>query len=179
MPLCLSAALLKEADLRLRLRQASSVHFVRFSVWFSLFFLVEFVHVSAGSISAISTVPTGISIDPTGIFARVSEYESHRVRRIVIAAAQVTTLAGTGTASAINGIGVQVTFRYSPSGTKKSPDAVHKGLVLVRWRSVPARRPWPRCRQPSPEGRVNSTRVVLQRGSSFAATGSGATGSAE
>ncbi len=54
--------------------------------------------------------PRGISIDSTGTYALIADGENNRVRRIVIATAQVTTLAGTGSASAVNGAGAQATF---------------------------------------------------------------------
>ncbi len=54
--------------------------------------------------------PHGISIDPTGTYALITDFLSNRIRRIVIATAQVTTVAGTGAASAINGLGAQATF---------------------------------------------------------------------
>ncbi len=54
--------------------------------------------------------PVGVSIDPTGTYALIVELVNRRIRRIVIATAQVTTLAGTGTASAVDGAGAQATF---------------------------------------------------------------------
>ena len=62
--------------------------------------------------SAIFNTPLGVSIDPTGTYALIVD-DAHRIRRIVIATAQVTTLAGTGIASAVNGVGVQASF-WSP-----------------------------------------------------------------
>ncbi len=52
-------------------------------------------------------IPAGVSIDPTGTYALIGDLVNRRIRRIVIATAQVTTLAGTGTASAVDGVGAQ------------------------------------------------------------------------
>ena len=66
--------------------------------------------------------PVGVSIDPTGAYALVADSYQY-IRRIVIATGQVTTLAGTGAASAIDGIGAQATFNsvhaicIDPNGT--------------------------------------------------------------
>jgi DNA-binding beta-propeller fold protein YncE len=54
--------------------------------------------------------PHGVSIDPTGKYALIVDYMNQRIRRIDIASARVTTLAGTGVKSSINGIGAQATF---------------------------------------------------------------------
>ncbi len=62
--------------------------------------------------NAVFNAPHGVSIDPTGTFALVAEYSNHRIRRIVISTAQVTTLAGTGNASAVDGSGAQATFGF-------------------------------------------------------------------
>jgi DNA-binding beta-propeller fold protein YncE len=60
--------------------------------------------------SALFNEPHGVAIDPTGAYALVTEYAGRRVRRVVIATGQVTTLAGTGATSAINGAGAVATF---------------------------------------------------------------------
>ncbi len=65
--------------------------------------------------SAIFNSPQGVSIDPTGMYALIADYASQRIRRIVIATAQVSTVAGTGAASAVNGAGAQATFNQ-PTG---------------------------------------------------------------
>jgi DNA-binding beta-propeller fold protein YncE len=59
--------------------------------------------------------PHGISIDPTGTQVLIVEH-SGRIRRIAIASAQVTTLAGAGSATqaAVNGAGAQAIF-WSPT----------------------------------------------------------------
>jgi DNA-binding beta-propeller fold protein YncE len=61
-------------------------------------------------ISAMFDVPAGVAIDPTGVYVLIADWNNHRVRRIVFASAQVTTLAGTGTPSTIDGAGAQATF---------------------------------------------------------------------
>jgi DNA-binding beta-propeller fold protein YncE len=60
--------------------------------------------------NAVFNGPFGVSIDPTGTFALLVEYMNHRIRRIDIATAQVTTMAGTGAVSVVNGLGAQATF---------------------------------------------------------------------
>jgi DNA-binding beta-propeller fold protein YncE len=55
-------------------------------------------------------IPYGVSIDPTGTYALISDYGNQRIRRILIATAQVTTLAGTGNTSAFDGVGAIATF---------------------------------------------------------------------
>ncbi len=62
--------------------------------------------------SAIFNKPYGVSIDPTGTYALIAEYGNHRIRRIVVATAQVSTLAGSGTISAVDGAGAQATFSF-------------------------------------------------------------------
>jgi hypothetical protein len=59
---------------------------------------------------AVFNRPRGVSFDPTGNYALIVDGENHRVRRIVISTAQVTTLAGTGNASAVDGAGASATF---------------------------------------------------------------------
>jgi DNA-binding beta-propeller fold protein YncE len=62
--------------------------------------------------NAIFNRPRGVSIDPTGAYALILDGDNHRIRRILIATSQVTTLAGTGAASAVDGAGAQATFSY-------------------------------------------------------------------
>jgi DNA-binding beta-propeller fold protein YncE len=64
--------------------------------------------------NAIFNWPHGVSIDPTGRYVLIADHFGRRIRRIVIASAQVTTLAGTGAASAVDGVGAEATFS-SPS----------------------------------------------------------------
>jgi DNA-binding beta-propeller fold protein YncE len=66
--------------------------------------------------NAIFQTPIGVSIDPTGTYALVTDFAptgGNRIRRIAIASALVTTLAGSDSASAIDGVGAQSTFNYS------------------------------------------------------------------
>ncbi len=60
--------------------------------------------------NSVFSQPNGVSIDPTGAYALIADHSNRRIRRIVIATAQVTTLAGTGAASALNGVAAQATF---------------------------------------------------------------------
>ncbi len=62
--------------------------------------------------SATFSRPRGVSIDPSGLYALISDGDNHRIRRIVIATARVTTLAGTGASSAVDGMGAQATFGF-------------------------------------------------------------------
>ena len=70
---------------------------------------------------AIFARPRGVSIDATGSYALIADGDIHRIRRIVIATAQVSTLAGTGSASAANGIGALASFNQ-PFGIGISVD---------------------------------------------------------
>ena len=65
--------------------------------------------------NATFNVPVDVSIDPSGTYALIVDFSSNRIRRIVIATAQVTTLAGMGSASAVDGVGAQATFNQ-PAG---------------------------------------------------------------
>jgi DNA-binding beta-propeller fold protein YncE len=60
--------------------------------------------------NAIFNWPFGVAIDPTGTYALIAESLNRRIRRIVIATAQVSTVAGTGNKSAVDGIGAHATF---------------------------------------------------------------------
>ena len=65
--------------------------------------------------NATFNLPVDVSIDPSGTYALIVDFSSNRIRRIVIATAQVTTLAGMGSASAVDGVGAQATFNQ-PAG---------------------------------------------------------------
>ncbi len=60
--------------------------------------------------SVIFNTPLGVTIDPTGTYALIVDGNNHRIRRIDITTGQVTTLAGTGAVSAVDGAGIQTTF---------------------------------------------------------------------
>ncbi len=60
--------------------------------------------------SAFFNAPNGVSIDPTGSYALIADYANQRIRRIDMFTAQVSTVAGTGIASAVDGAGAQATF---------------------------------------------------------------------
>jgi DNA-binding beta-propeller fold protein YncE len=55
--------------------------------------------------------PWGVAISSDGLFALVADYTNHRLRRIEMATSVVTTLAGSNTASSVDGIGTAATFR--------------------------------------------------------------------
>lgn len=65
--------------------------------------------------------PTGLVISPDGAIALVVDNRNFRVRRIVIATGLVSTLAGSGSAGAQDGIGTQASFA-NPNGAAISPD---------------------------------------------------------
>jgi DNA-binding beta-propeller fold protein YncE len=65
--------------------------------------------------NAVFNRTRGVSIDPTGAYALILDGDNHRIRRILIATSQVTTLAGTGAASAVDGAGAQAAFNQ-PTG---------------------------------------------------------------
>ena len=52
----------------------------------------------------------GITVDPTNTYLYVAESNSNKVRRIVIATGDVTTIAGSGTASSVDGTGTSASF---------------------------------------------------------------------
>ena len=57
--------------------------------------------------------PFGITTDGTNLY--LSDYYNHRIRKIVIATGEVTTLAGTGLAGSADGVGSSATFN-GPTG---------------------------------------------------------------
>ena len=60
--------------------------------------------------------PSGIAIDPTGTYLYVTDRTSNKIRRITISTAQVTTIAGSGTAGTTNSTtGTSATFN-APTG---------------------------------------------------------------
>ena len=65
--------------------------------------------------NAFFNEPVSVSIDPSGAYVLVAEFRNYRIRRIVISTAQVTTLAGTGAVSSVNGAGGQATFNEPTS----------------------------------------------------------------
>jgi DNA-binding beta-propeller fold protein YncE len=62
----------------------------------------------------------GVSIDPSGTFALVADQSNHRIRRIVIATAVVTTLAGSGNVDWIDGNATSSAFS-NPCGVSIDP----------------------------------------------------------
>ena len=59
--------------------------------------------------------PVGIAVDPAGTTLYVGDSGSHKVRKIVLATAEVSTLVGSGAVGAADGIGAAATF-YHPEG---------------------------------------------------------------
>jgi sugar lactone lactonase YvrE len=56
--------------------------------------------------------PMGLCAPPAGTVMYLADLASHRVRRITLPGAAVTTLAGSGVAGAGNGVGAAATFNY-------------------------------------------------------------------
>ncbi len=66
--------------------------------------------------SATFKKPTGIALDPNGIYLYVTDRTGNKIRRITISSAQVLTIAGSGTASTVdNATGTSATFN-DPTG---------------------------------------------------------------
>jgi sugar lactone lactonase YvrE len=61
-------------------------------------------------VSATFNQPTGVALDPTGSVLYVCEVVGQRVRRIEIATAVVSILAGSGVGSSVDGVGTAATF---------------------------------------------------------------------
>lgn len=59
--------------------------------------------------------PSGVAVDKTGTFLYVADTGNKRIRKIETSTATVTTLAGSGSSSSIDGIGSLASF-YSPTG---------------------------------------------------------------
>jgi len=83
---------------------------------------------TAGGTDGVGTAasfnqPFGIVIDPTDTHLYVTEFAGHRIRRIEIATGTVTTLAGSGSAGDVSGIGTAGSFNVpqyidiNPTGT--------------------------------------------------------------
>eukprot|EP01047_Picozoa_sp_COSAG01_P076357 COSAG01_NODE_13378_length_1594_cov_0.985953_1_plen_339_part_00 len=72
--------------------------------------------------------PTGVAISGDGTFALVADLSNHRIRHIVLATQAVTTLAGSGTAGAANGIGTAAQFN-DPLGVAISADGTFALVV--------------------------------------------------
>jgi DNA-binding beta-propeller fold protein YncE len=69
--------------------------------------------------------PRGVPISPDGSYALVADQGNHLIRKIIIATASVTTLAGVnGTTGATNGIGTIAKFNF-PYDVAISPDGVY------------------------------------------------------
>jgi hypothetical protein len=69
--------------------------------------------------------PYRVSISPDGVYALVTDYLNHLIRRIVISTTFVTTLAGVaGSSGSTNGIGTNAVFNR-PYGVTISPDGVY------------------------------------------------------
>ena len=75
--------------------------------------------------TASFNAPFGITIDSSGNLF-VCDVTNNRIRKIVIATGEVTTFAGTGTASSIDGAALDATFN-SPKGITKAPN----GLLYI------------------------------------------------
>ena len=75
--------------------------------------------------------PWGVAISSDGVFALVVDFNNARVRRVTMATGIVTTLAGSGTTSSVDGIGALATFS-NPTGVSISRDTSF-ALVTDWW----------------------------------------------
>ncbi len=65
---------------------------------------------NASGLLATFNAPDGITTDGTNLY--VADTNNHKIRKIVIATGAVTTLAGSGTASAVDDVGTLASFNY-------------------------------------------------------------------
>jgi DNA-binding beta-propeller fold protein YncE len=85
---------------------------------------------SSGSTNGVGTIsqfnlPCGVAISADGTYALVADYVNHLIRRINIATASVSTLAGTsGSSGSTNGVGTISQF-YNPTGVALSADGTY------------------------------------------------------
>jgi DNA-binding beta-propeller fold protein YncE len=85
---------------------------------------------SSGSTNGVGTSsqfsnPSGVAISADGTYALVADLSNHLIRRINIATASVSTLAGTsGSSGSTNGVGTSSQFR-NPSGVAISADGTY------------------------------------------------------
>ncbi len=63
--------------------------------------------------AAYFNFPSGVAIDGTNLY--VADYSNNRIRKVVISTGAVTTLAGSGSSTSVDGTGTAATF-YNPSG---------------------------------------------------------------
>jgi DNA-binding beta-propeller fold protein YncE len=68
-----------------------------------------------------------IQISPDGLFALIPDNGNHIIRHVVLSTSVVTTLAGSGTAGSVDGVGTNARFN-SPLGIAISPNGT---TVLV------------------------------------------------
>jgi hypothetical protein len=66
--------------------------------------------------------PSSVAMSPDGTFSLICDRTNHRIRRFVVGTGRVTTVAGRGSASYINGIGTAAGFNL-PNLIAISPDA--------------------------------------------------------
>ena len=71
--------------------------------------------------SASFNQPTGVTASPDGTTLFVGDLENHRIRSVTIATGAVATLAGSGSATAVDGTGAAASFN-GPTGVTISPD---------------------------------------------------------
>eukprot|EP01047_Picozoa_sp_COSAG01_P090583 COSAG01_NODE_22397_length_857_cov_1.634565_1_plen_274_part_01 len=85
--------------------------------------------------------PHGLALTPDGEMALVADVSNHRIRRILLATGDVSTLAGCGTAGYINGWGRSVRFNnpFAVAVTPSGVAALVADTVNRRIRSVSLR----------------------------------------
>ncbi len=72
-------------------------------------------------VAATHNAPHALTVDPAGVTVYVTDSGGRKIRRIVVATAAVTTLAGTGVAGALDGPALSATFN-GPKGLLVTPD---------------------------------------------------------
>ncbi len=85
--------------------------------------LIQGFEDGAGTVAKFGANIFQIAIDPSGAYALICDVDNHRIRRLGIAASQVSTLAGSGAGNFLDGVGTHAIFKWmhgvsiDPTGT--------------------------------------------------------------
>ena len=82
--------------------------------------------------SASFSQPIGVTASPDGTTLFVGDFANHRIRSVTIATGAVATLAGSGSATAVDGTGAAASFN-GPTGVVISPDGAT--VFVAEWQS--------------------------------------------
>jgi hypothetical protein len=90
---------------------------------------------SVGNVNGVGTnakfrFPVGIAFSPSGTDVLVVDYSNHVIRQIILSTASVTTLVGSGSYGASNGLGTNVQF-YTPYRVDISSDGAYALVTEV------------------------------------------------